>query len=356
VPVEFGIFDHITHPPGVPLDRLYEDRIELLRTADRAGFYCYHVAEHHGHNLAMAPNQLVLLAALARETENLRLGTLVSCLPLHHPLRLVEEICMVDQLSGGRLEVGVGRGVSIFEHEFFGHPVDEARDRFQETLELVVEGLTTGRIDGRGRTFYDFPEVEVSLEPFQKPYPPLWYPGKLDYAARHGLNFLSSRITREIRERYDELWEEGRDSPGRLNPHVTAPWVGSSQYLCIADTDAEAKRIAERATGILGAMVQRSSGPLPPHLQDVTGPAAFAPSQNHEHPGQEGHRFISGSPETVRDYYLEYIGEGNVNYVVVNLPYGDMTIDEARRTLDLFVDEVMPAVRGVAEPAPAASR
>ena len=117
--VEFGIFDHITRPPGVPLAQLYEDRIELLKSADDAGFYCYHLAEHHGHDLAMAPNQLVFLGALARETENLRLGTLVSCLPLHHPLRLVEEICMVDQLSDGRLEVGVGRGVSIFEHEFF---------------------------------------------------------------------------------------------------------------------------------------------------------------------------------------------------------------------------------------------
>jgi alkanesulfonate monooxygenase SsuD/methylene tetrahydromethanopterin reductase-like flavin-dependent oxidoreductase (luciferase family) len=353
VTVEFGIFDHITRPPGVELAQLYEDRIELLRVAERAGFYCYHVAEHHGHNLAMAPNQLVFLAALARETESLRLGTLVSCLPLHHPLRLVEEICMADQLSGGRLEVGVGRGVSIFEHEFFGHDVAEARERFQETFEMIVEGLTTGRIDGAGRRFYDFPEVEVSLEPLQKPYPPFWYPGNLEYAARHGLNFLSSRITGQIRERYDELWEEGRDAPGRLNPHVAEPKVGSSQYLCIAETDAEAFRIADRAMGVLGAMVQRSSGPVPPHLSGVSGPAEFSPSQNHEYPGQEGHRFVSGSPETVRDYYLEYVEEGNVNYVVVNLPYGDMTIDEARQTLELFADEVLPALRPVTCPAPA---
>jgi alkanesulfonate monooxygenase SsuD/methylene tetrahydromethanopterin reductase-like flavin-dependent oxidoreductase (luciferase family) len=355
VSVEFGIFEHITRPQGASLDELYEGRIALLQKADRAGFYCYHLAEHHGHNLAMAPSQLVFLAALARETENLRVGTLVTCLPLYHPLRLVEEICMVDQLSGGRLQIGIGRGVSVFEHNFFGHDADESRERFAEMLEMVVQGLSTGRIDCEGRTFFDFPEAEVSLEPLQKPYPPLWYPGNVDFAARRGLNFISNRITPALRERYDELWEESRDDPDRLNPHVTEPKIGSSQFLCIADTDEEAKRIAERSLGYLGGMIRKSDGKVPPHLQDVSGPAAYAPSKNIDYPGQEGHKLIFGSPETVRDYYVQYAAEGNANYMVLNLPFGDMSIDEANRTLDLFISEVLPAVRAVTEPAPARS-
>ncbi len=353
--VEFGIFDHITRPPGRTLDEIYEGRIALLEKADRSGFYCYHVAEHHGHRLAMAPNQLVFLAALARETERLRLGTLVSCLPLHHPLRLVEEICMVDQLSGGRLDVGVGRGVSVFEHEFFGHDASESRDRFHETLAMVVEGLTTGRITCEGRAFYHFPEAEVSLEPCQRPYPPLWYPGNVEYAARLGLNFISGRITRELRERYDELWEESRDDPGRLNPHVTEPKLGSTQFLCIAETDEEARRIAERAIGVLGGFIRKSDGTLPPHLQgpNVVGP--YAPAKNVDYPGQEGHKLIHGSPDTVRDYYVQYVSEGNVNYIVIGMPFGDMTMEEANRSLDLFIGEVMPAVRAAAAQAPAPS-
>ena len=345
MPIEFGIFDHITRPTEMPLDQLYEGRIALLQKADRAGFSGYHVAEHHGHNLAMAPNQLVFLAALARETEHLRLGTLVSCLPYHHPLRLVEEICMVDQLSGGRLDIGVGRGVSIFEHNFFGHDAAEARDRFSESLDMVVQGLETGRIDGRGRQFYDFPEADVSLEPFQKPYPPLWYPGNVDFAGRRGLNFVSGKITRELRERYDECWEEGRGDPDRLNPHVTEPKVASVQFLSIAETDEEAKQVAERSIGILGGFIRKSDGVEPPHLQAEFAPGPFAPGKNIDYPGQEGHKLIHGSPETVRDYYVDYVSEGAVNYIILGLPFGGMTIEEANRSLDLFISEVMPAIR-----------
>jgi len=349
--IKIGIFDHISRPQGVPLGKLYEDRIRLLKKADCAGFYCYHLAEHHGHNLATAPSQPVFLAALARETETLRVGTLVSCLPLHHPLRLVEEICMVDQLSGGRLELGVGRGVSPFEHSFFGHDPAEAKARFEETLDMVLQGLTSGRIDCEGRSFYSFPEAEVSLEPFQKPYPALWYPGNLDFAARHGFNFLSGKVTKRVRDRYDELWEEGRGDPFRVNPHVTEPLVGSAQFLCIAETEAEAERITDRAQGAMGGMVRKSDGVLPPHLQGVSGPAPYAPSGNLDLASAEAEMFVHGTPESVRDYYVEYASEGNTNYIVIKVPWGDMTIEEGERTLDLFIDEVLPAVRAATEPA-----
>ncbi len=349
--IEFGIFDHISRQPEESLSALYESRIAFFQKAEEAGFTGCHIAEHHGHNLAMAPSQLPFLAALARETEQLRLGTLVSCLPYYHPLRLVEEICMVDQLSGGRLDVGVGRGVSIFEHDFFGHDYDEARDRFSETLEMVVQGLETGRIDGKGRRFYDFSEADVSLEPAQKPYPPLWYPGKVEWAGRRGLNFVSGRITKELRELYEESWEAGRDDPDRLNPHVTEPKLASAQSLCIAETDDEARRIAERSLGFFGGMIRRSDGTVPPHLQGefVRGP--YAPAKNIDYPGQEGHKLIAGSPETVRQYLVDYVGEGNVNYLILYFQFGDITSDEANRSLDLFTSEVMQAVRAEARTA-----
>jgi alkanesulfonate monooxygenase SsuD/methylene tetrahydromethanopterin reductase-like flavin-dependent oxidoreductase (luciferase family) len=345
-PVEFGIFDQISRPPGAVLRELYEDEIARLRKADEAGFYCYHLAEHHGHNLCMAPSQLVFLAALARETKRLRLGTLVSCLPYHHPLRLVEEICMVDQLSGGRLDIGVGRGVSVFEHDFFGHDYAEARERYGDTLEMIVQGLVTGRINSDNSPFYDFPEAEVSLEPLQKPYPPLWYPGDVEYAGRLGFNWISGRITRELRDRYDEAWQEGRDDPGRLNPHVANPMVGSYHALFIADTDEEARALAERANAYHGGLTRRSDGVIPPHLQGdfISGP--WAPAKNVTYPGQEGHGMVYGSPETVREYFLQYVSEGNVNYIVVRPNFGDTTAEEANRTLEYFIAEVMPAVQG----------
>jgi alkanesulfonate monooxygenase SsuD/methylene tetrahydromethanopterin reductase-like flavin-dependent oxidoreductase (luciferase family) len=345
--IEFGIFDHVTRPPGVALDELYEGRIALLRKADAAGFRGYHLAEHHGHALSATPSQVPFLTAVARETESLRLGLLVACLPLHNPIRLVEEICMLDQLSGGRVDLGVGRGISPFEHRLFGHDPDESRERFAELLPLVVRGLETGRIDPSGCAHYDFPEIELPVEPLQRPYPPLWAAGNVEAAGRHGLNVVSGMpLTADTRRRYDALWGESRQAPDHLNPHVAEPIVGSSQYVCIAETDEEARAIGERALGVLGAFLGRSIGREPPHLQDPTRPEEPTPlvrAVQSRAPGV----LVCGSPATVRDHYVRYAAEGHANYIVLNVPFGDMTHAEAERTLDAFIAQVMPAVRAL---------
>ena len=276
-PIEFGLFDHVTRPPGAALDGLYEQRLALLRKADAAGFRGYHLAEHHGHGLSATPSQALFLSAVARETERLRLGLLVACLPLHHPIRLVEEICMLDQLSGGRVDLGVGRGISPFEHRLFGHDPDASRERFAEILPMVRRRaqhraygrapacralrLPRGRAAGRSRSS---PRTR-RCGPRGTSRPP----------ARNGLNVVSGMpVTAEMRRRYDELWAERRRAPDRLNPHVATPLVGSSQYVVIAGTDDEARRIGERALDVLGGFLARSIGREPPHLQDPDRPGA----------------------------------------------------------------------------------
>src|SRR2546426_837115 len=112
--VTFGLFDWIDRRPG-PIGQLYEERLRLVEAADAAGFYCYHLAEHHATPLGMTPSPSVFLAAVAQRTRRIHLGPLVYLLPLYSPLRLIGEICMLDHLSGGRLELGVGRGVSPYE-------------------------------------------------------------------------------------------------------------------------------------------------------------------------------------------------------------------------------------------------
>src|ERR1700719_4502410 len=107
--MRFGIFDHVDDA-GIPVARQFDERLRLAQLVDDAGFHSYHLAEHHGTELGRAPSPNLLLAAIARLTTRLRLGTLVSPLPLYEPLRLVEESCMLDQLSGGRLDLGVGKG------------------------------------------------------------------------------------------------------------------------------------------------------------------------------------------------------------------------------------------------------
>ena len=109
--MEFGVFDHLDHGTA-SLGETYEMRLLLAEDYDRAGFYACHQAEHHSTPLGAAPSPSLFLAALAQRTRRLRFGPLVYTLPLYHPLRLAEEICMLDQMSGGRLQVGIGRGIS----------------------------------------------------------------------------------------------------------------------------------------------------------------------------------------------------------------------------------------------------
>src|SRR5205807_2418418 len=108
----FGIFDHVDDN-GSPRGEQFEDRIKLVELLEAEGFYGYHLAEHHATPLGTVPCPSVFLAALAQRTRRIRFGPLVYVLPLHHPLRLYEEICMLDHMSGGRLLLGVGRGGDI---------------------------------------------------------------------------------------------------------------------------------------------------------------------------------------------------------------------------------------------------
>src|SRR6202171_5954934 len=109
--MRFGIFDHLDDG-GVPLSQLFEERLKLIEAYDRAGFYGYHLAEHHNTPLGYAPSPSVFLSAVAQRTTKLKFGPMVYLLPLYHPLRLIDEVCMLDQMSNGRFLYGVGRGIS----------------------------------------------------------------------------------------------------------------------------------------------------------------------------------------------------------------------------------------------------
>ena len=148
--LEFGIFDHVDRN-DLPLEQFYEDRLKLIEAYDRAGIYGYHCAEHHSTPLGMSPSPSVYLAAVAQRTKRLRFGPLVYTLALYHPLRLAEEICMLDQMSRGRLMVGVGKGISPIEVGYYGVDYDKADEMFAEALTVILQALTQKTRRFRGR-------------------------------------------------------------------------------------------------------------------------------------------------------------------------------------------------------------
>src|SRR6516162_5891209 len=168
--MEFGVFDHLDRDDQA-LGDFYRARLEIVEAYDRLGFYGYHLAEHHATPLGMAPSPSVFLAAVAQRTRRLRFGPLVYALPLYHPLRLIEEICMLDQMSGGRLEIGFGRGSSPSELVYYGQDPALAQKIYAEALELVLQGLTQPVLIFHGE-FFHVDDVPMELAPLQKPHPP----------------------------------------------------------------------------------------------------------------------------------------------------------------------------------------
>src|SRR5215211_4111573 len=148
--MKFGVFDHMDRA-GANLGRQFDERLNLIELYERAGFHGYHLAEHHATPLGMAPSPSVFLSAVAQRTKRLRFGPLVYTLPMYHPLRAAEEICMLDHLSQGRLEVGIGRGISAHELTYYGVNPKEAQERYVEAFAIIMMALTTGTVSHDGK-------------------------------------------------------------------------------------------------------------------------------------------------------------------------------------------------------------
>src|SRR5215471_14858608 len=166
--MKFGLFDHVEDGER-PLSRLFDERLAFAQAADEAGIDCLHIAEHHATPLNMVPVPGVYLGAVARATRRMRLGPLVYLLPLSSPLRLIEEICMLDHLSHGRLEVGVGRGVSPFELKYHNIEHEQSREIFIDAFECISAGLSTDNLAYCGRHF-SYESVPIALRPLHQPH------------------------------------------------------------------------------------------------------------------------------------------------------------------------------------------
>jgi len=334
--LEFGVFDHLDRN-DLPLRDFYEQRLKIIEAFDRYGFYAYHVAEHHFTPLGMAPSPSVFLSAIAQRTRRLRFGTFVYALPVHHPLRVLEEICMLDHLSGGRLEIGFGRGSVPFEISYYGQNAEQRQQIYAERLELILKAFAVGRLDWNGR--YDrFENVPMELAPLQKPHPPLWYgahsPDSAERAARKGLNIVTNDMparARAIIACYRQVW---REVQGAAPP----PKMGVVRFIVVADTDAEALAIARRAY-----RRWRSSFV---YLSELNGTKPDSPlnAASFDVVMDQG-QAVAGSPDTVRGLLAAQLEDSGANYVVGQFCFGDLAFDEMRSSTALFAAHVMPALK-----------
>ena len=329
--LEFGVFDHLDHGGRTPSD-LFDQRLRLIEKYDAAGFHGFYQAEHHGTPLSLSPSPNVFLAAAAARTTRLRLCPLVYILPLYRPLRLIEEICTLDHLSKGRLEIGVGRGIVPFELMINGINPLEAREIYRETLEILELGLTKSAITFRG-TYHRLIDVPLALSPYQKPHPPFWYgvftdPETAVTPARKGWNICGITDSASIAvaiARYRSAVD------GMVAAHVK---LAMNRIVVLADTDAKADELARKALttykealNYLWGKFGAKAAQLPETFEDLKAKEFL----------------ITGSPDTVRTELARQAKIAGANYCMVKFSLGDLSDAATDHSIDLFVREVMPA-------------
>ncbi|MBN8897493.1 MAG: LLM class flavin-dependent oxidoreductase [Rhodospirillales bacterium] len=333
--MRLGVFDHMDRGRA-PLDRFFEQRLSLIEAYDRAGFYGYHVAEHHATPLGVAPSPGVWLAAIAQRTRQLRFGPLVYLLPLYHPLKLLEEICMLDQMSGGRLLLGVGRGISPIELRYYGLDPEATPAMYAEALEVILQGMRGGPLTFEGQ-HYRFRDVPIELAPFQRPHPPLWYGiGRLDaipWAVRHRVNVVGNLHAPQMRALTDAYRAEWR-----AQGHAMAdlPLMGVGRHVVVAETEAEAMAIARRGYDKWRASFLK--------LWELHGtrPVMHAVFPERFEDAEEEGRAVAGAPDKVRDHLQRAIDEAGLNYLLCRFAFGDIALEESLHSLDLFTRQVKP--------------
>ncbi len=332
--MKVGVFDHLDRS-GLPLVQQYEERLQLIEAYEQAGLYAYHLAEHHSTPLGMAPSPNLFLSAVAQRTRRIRFGPLVYPLVLYHPLRLAEEICMLDHMSGGRLEFGVGKGASPHELEIYGaDPQDWAPKAHVEALTILMQVLKDGAVVTSGEIF-DFKGAPVELKPLQKPHPPMWYGASraegAAFAARSGFNIVANAPAERARPIYDSYRAEWAACG---NSEADTPLLGMNRFVVIAETDQAAAETAARAYRRWNASFWE--------LWDARGPRPYAYYPDTFAEAEAAGFGVAGTPGKVLEVLSSQLDLCGANYLVCRFAFGDLALAEAKRSVELFARDVAP--------------
>lgn len=344
--MKIGLFDHVEKTDR-PLHTIYDERLRFAVAAEEAGFYCLHVAEHHASPLNMVPAPNVYLAAVARETKRIRLGPLVYLLPLYSPLRLLEEIAMVDHLSQGRLEIGIGRGVSPFEVGYHKIDPEKSRDIFIDSYRCILAGLSSDTLNYEG-PYHTYRDVPIVMHPVQRPHPPFWYGSSnttgSEWAGTNGMHFVANGPVALAKTNIDAFKVALAKRGAPLTPKAEfagGTVIGALRYVFVADSDAEAHRIARPAIeahlGSLNWLRARHSD------TGLTSRAKIPAGATYDDLARDGMVF-AGTPDTVVRAIERQVPELGINYLVTYMFLSSMALTDALRSLQLFSTEVMPRV------------
>nr|WP_249792480.1 LLM class flavin-dependent oxidoreductase [Bradyrhizobium sp. BRP22] len=327
-----GIFDHLDDD-GRDLAQQYADRLTLTEAYDRLGFHAYHIAEHHCTPHGRGPSPNLFLSSVAPRTRRLRLGPLVMLLNLYHPLRAIEEICMLDHLSGGRLELGIGRGALPVELGYFGVAPDAAQERYVEASEIIFDAMRGGTLSHHGR-YFELNDVPLTLLPKQRPHPPMWIaagrPESAAWAAANGANIACVGPASSVRGVTDAF----RLHRAQIrNAGTRSPFIGLVRAVVIAHSHDQAVSLAapayERWLASFKFLYDLNGLSTPPFLP-LTFEAAV-----------ESELCVVGTAASVRDAVLDQVEKAGANYLLCQVAFGNLPLDASLYTATAIQSELM---------------
>jgi alkanesulfonate monooxygenase SsuD/methylene tetrahydromethanopterin reductase-like flavin-dependent oxidoreductase (luciferase family) len=247
--MKFGILQFFSWPDRrVTLPTVYERALQRIEIMDRAGYDAVWLTEHHFNDYSVCPSIPVMGAYAAARTKKLRIGAAVTLAALYHPLRLAEEIALLDILSDGRVNWGAGRGFDAKEFKAFGVAPDQTHARFHEAVDIVLQAWRNQRLNYRGQ-YFSFDDIEVLPKPLQQPHPPVWVAAStneaVQWAAAAGHSILMSPhpTNAEIGEQL-ELYRHHLEAHGHS---LAGREIPIARLLAIAPTDAGAADVAREA-------------------------------------------------------------------------------------------------------------
>jgi alkanesulfonate monooxygenase SsuD/methylene tetrahydromethanopterin reductase-like flavin-dependent oxidoreductase (luciferase family) len=234
------------------LPEVYRRAFDRIDVMERAGYDAVWLAEHHFSTYSVCPSIHMMGAHIAARTERLRIGTAVSLAPFYHPLRLAEEVALLDVLSNGRVNFGAGRGFDATEYRNFGVAREDSYPKFREHVQVVLEAWRNERLTFHGQ-FCHFDDVEVLPKPLQQPHPPVWLASSSEdavvWSAQRGYSILMDPHSSHAeiaakRARYQrELEGAGFTIDGRVIP--------MARNIALAETEAKARDVAISSAGFM---------------------------------------------------------------------------------------------------------
>jgi alkanesulfonate monooxygenase SsuD/methylene tetrahydromethanopterin reductase-like flavin-dependent oxidoreductase (luciferase family) len=341
--MDIGIFQLLPQPEGLSDRDVIEQALWEVDLAEARAYSSVWVTEHHLSAFGLMGAPSVYAAAVAARTKRIKIGYGVAVVPLHHPLRLAEEIAWVDYLSHGRLLVGVGPGFSPYEFAAFGVSLGERHRRLEEGI-AILRGVLEQTSFTHAGEYWTFPRVALRPRPYHGAAPPFLRAcssaESLRQAAHEGMPLmLGLKSNSEIAERitaYRAIRSELGVSAGEIDREVSAFRV--LRRVSVADTDAEAVTAMKQALIWEGEIARRVHGP-----GGTPGAAATTADGRSVLDGTEVHGACAGTPATVAAELLALRTLG-IQHVIAWLNFGDMPFAKVRRSMELIAQEVIPLI------------